>query len=257
MRIAVITPYVGESADVVARSTASIAAQRCPGAHITQILVSDGAPLPPLPEPSGALQRLEAIELPSRVGDGGATPRAVGSAYALGIGADALAFLDVDNRFTPDHIHTMLAWASGGAELVSALRWLCHLDTGERMYIDAVDSDGERFTDPSCLFFAGAALALARQWGMRDPAGRAVHNTMHDRAFWDQLRARVPASRRRVAERATVEYRTPWLGHYRAGIDPAPERLKLVVENPDGTLQSRWVRVLGADGASWKVDLEP
>ena len=257
MRVAVITPYVGEATEVITRSTASIAAQHCPGAELTQILVSDGAPPPPLPKPSGALHRIEAICLPSRVGDGGSTPRAVGSAYALGTGAEAIAFLDVDNRFTTDHIHTMLNWVEEGAELVSATRWLCHHDTGERMYVDTVDSDGDQFTDPSCLFFAGAALPLTRQWGMRDPSGRAVRNTMHDRAFWAKIRARVPEAKRRVAERATVEYRTPWLGHYRVGIDLPPQRLKLAVQRPDGTLESRWVRVLGSDGRSWRVDLDP
>ena len=75
--IVVVTPYVGEPDAVVERCIASVRAQRAP-LPVRHVLVSDGCALPDLPDD------VEGIALPRRTGDGGATPRAVGSVFAIG-----------------------------------------------------------------------------------------------------------------------------------------------------------------------------
>lgn len=252
--VAVITPFVGEAAEVVERCVASVSAQAT-ALRVHHVFVADGTPLPPLPAASGVVEGVLGIALPTRCGDGGATPRAVGAAYALGaLRVDGLAFLDVDNTFRPDHLATVAGLAEG-RDVVSARRFLCHLATGEPMVEDRADSDGDRFTDPSCLFLAHGGLRLARLWGELDAQRRYVHNTMQDRHFWGLVRNATPPARRAIAPHATVDYRTPWLDHYPVkGAFPPPDRAKVVLGLPDGTRRSTWVEVLEADGdKGWRI----
>ncbi len=255
MRIGVVTPWVGEPDDVVARCIASVAAQvREDFTELVFVLVSDGRPLPRLPVPTDL--PVHGIALPTRTSDGGGTPRAVGSAFLLAHGVDALAYLDVDNTFLPDHLAHMVQ-SSRAADVVSAQRWLCHAETGEQMRVDTHDSDGRVFTDPSCVFLSGSACWIGRLWGSRDPEGRFVHNTMQDRHFWSLVQRHVPEARRTRAERATVAYRTPWLRHYPVGqrFQP-PARVKLMAEHADGRRQAVWGRVTGRTTRGWNVAVD-
>jgi hypothetical protein len=122
------------------------------------------------------------------------------------------------------------------------------------MFVDENDSDGVDFTDPSCIFLANGGLWLGRLWGDPDPQKRYVHNTMQDRHYWEILQDRVLPGRRVLAPEATVEYRTPWLGHYpENGAFDAPKRAKVVRDLRDGSKESVWVDVIARDPSGWKV----
>src|SRR3990172_6396080 len=96
MRVAVITPYYKAREDWLTRCHESVRAQTHPATHI---LVADGTP-------ESYVDGWEAqhIVLMKNHGDFGDTPRAVGSVSAIGQGFDAIAYLDADNWYAPEHI---------------------------------------------------------------------------------------------------------------------------------------------------------
>jgi hypothetical protein len=101
MRVAVVTPYFREPLDWLRQCHASVRAQTHACTHV---MVADGHPQSEVAGWPG----LRHIALPTSHGDYGDTPRAIGSIEAIGAGFDAIAYLDADNAYAPDHIESLV-----------------------------------------------------------------------------------------------------------------------------------------------------
>ncbi len=196
-RVAVVTPFCNEAAEWLAQAQRSVAAQTYPCDHI---LVGDAAAsAPPLPA--------TVVNLPTRVGDFGDTPRAVGSFYAAGLGYDAIAYLDADNWYHPDHIATLVALhLQTHAPVVTSRRAFVRLD-GSYM-AECAESDGENFCDANCLFITRPAFAVLSTWALMD----RIFHAIDDRVMWHAIKQQNYA--RAHTARATVAYRARLANFY-------------------------------------------
>jgi UDP-glucuronate decarboxylase len=158
MRVAVVTPYFRERDDVLRQCLDSVAAQTYPVAHI---LVADG-----FPSDWASRAVSHHIVLPGTGhADNGNLGRAIGSAIAVTEGFDAIALLDADNWYRPDHISSLLSLhQQTGAALCTASRSLHRMD-GSLLAAHDRESDGARFADTSCLLYLREAFALLTLWG--------------------------------------------------------------------------------------------
>ncbi|MBV8511554.1 MAG: glycosyltransferase family 2 protein [Xanthobacteraceae bacterium] len=172
-RVAVVTPFCNEPPDWLAQAQRSIAAQTYPCDHI---MVGDAASVvPPLPA--------TVVNLPTCVADFGDTPRAVGSFYAVGLGYDAIAYLDADNWFDPEHIASLVTLhLQTNAAVVTSRRAFVRID-GSYM-AECTASDGDNFSDTNCLFITRAAFAVLSTWVLMDRAFHAID----DRVIWHAIK---------------------------------------------------------------------
>ena len=208
LRVAVVTPYYKTPDEWLLQCHESVMRQSYPCTHI---LVADG-------RPQSCVDRLGAqhIVLPLRHADYGDTPRAVGSMSAVGQGFDAIAYLDADNWYDPDHIASLVELHhSSGAAVVTSRRNYHRLD-GSYM-AECLSSDGENFCDTSCLMLTRAAFKIAPMWALMDPVG----HPLDDRVMWYHIRE--AGLSRAHTGRATVGYRATTAGHYRDMKEPVPE----------------------------------
>lgn len=199
-RVAVITPYYRESRAVLEQCHQSVLAQTVPCLHV---LVADG-------HPKAALNHWDAhhVRLPRSHGDIGSTPRLIGSYHAIGLGVDAVAFLDADNWYGPNHIATLLeAMDRDQAGFVSSSRTLCRLD-GSVMGRCPL-SDPDRFIDTNAMLFGRAAFPLLHQWVLMPEYGHLIG----DRIMLDTVKR--SSVRRTHVDAAEVFYRCNKAGLYR------------------------------------------
>lgn len=207
MRVAVVTPFHRCNPDHLARCHASVRAQTHPATHI---LVSDGAGPPPLSGFSG-----QTLLLGQNHADWGDTPRALGLLSAAAQGYDAVALLDDDNWFEPEHLATVVALArSSGAALCSARR-NAHDASGAFL---AACEDPPDWADTSCTFLTRAAFGLASEWSLMP----AEFHVVGDRWIWRQAQRRSLSIAR--SPRHTVAYRSRYAQDYRlTGRPPPPD----------------------------------
>jgi glycosyltransferase involved in cell wall biosynthesis len=207
MRVAVVTPYFREPDGVLRQCLDSVAAQTHPATHI---LVADGYPHPL------AAATSHHIALPGRGhGDNGNLGRAVGAAVAVAEGFDAIALLDADNWFTPDHVASLVALHQRtGAALCTASRSL-HRPDGSLLAAHDAESDGVRFADTSCLFYLRPAFGLLPLWGQMP----ARFGPICDRVMWAAIQSRKIATAH--SGLPTMAFRTVYCAHYQ-GLDEAP-----------------------------------
>lgn len=154
-RVAVITPYHGEPISWLQQCHNSVLKQSYPCFHV---LVADGRPEP-------ALDHWEAdhVRLPRSHGDIGSTPRLIGCFHAVGLGVEAVTFLDADNWYQADHVQLLMdARQRSGAAFVSSSRLLCRLD-GSVMGPCPI-TDPKHFIDTNCMLFGREAFHLLHQW---------------------------------------------------------------------------------------------
>jgi hypothetical protein len=163
--VAVITPYFEESLDLLWQCHRSVLAQDFPCLHV---LVADG-------QPQAAVDDWEVhhVVLPQAHGDIGSTPRLIGSFHAIGLGVEAVAFLDADNWLHPCHISTLMrARARSGAAFLSSGRMLCRLDGSVMGPCPLIDP--ERFIDTNCMLFAKEAFHLLHHWVLMPDYGHLI-----------------------------------------------------------------------------------
>ncbi|MET0876302.1 MAG: glycosyltransferase, partial [Tardiphaga sp.] len=182
----------------------------------THVLVADGHPQPRFAESDA-----RHIVLPSAHHDNGNTARMIGAISAMNQGFNAIAFLDADNWYEPDHIARMVALHQRTqADVCTAGRMIVRED-GSPMFVDW-ESNGVDFTDTSCLWLTGPALGLIPLWGMMPPQAGPIG----DRVFW---RAVVNQGLTRAHDpRPTVAFRTRYQIHYEQAGETAPEGAKTI-----------------------------
>ncbi len=100
MRVAVVTPYYKENPERLRRCHESVLAQTHPAVHL---FVADGEPLSEID--SWTCDHL-AINGPHK--DAGNMARGLGALQCAAHGFDAIAFLDSDNWYKPDHIASLV-----------------------------------------------------------------------------------------------------------------------------------------------------
>lgn len=224
-RVAVVTPYFRESLDVLRRCHESVAAQSHPVMHV---MVADGHSQAAVDD-----WPVEHVRLPRSHGDIGSTPRLIGCYHAIGLGVDAVAFLDADNWYRADHIARLAALQQQTqAGFVSSGRMLCRLDGSEMAVCPSTDP--ARFIDTSCMFFARAGFSVLAWWGLMPPYAHVIG----DRVMLHQVRK--AKLKRAHSDAPTVFYRCGRAGIYRRLGEPVPEG---VAEPPDYASGFRqWVR---------------
>lgn len=221
MKIAVITPYYKETDAQLERCIDSVSKQTY--GNVTHVLVSDGFPKPW----RGKGTNFEHISLPCSHSDAGATPRAIGGLSAFSRGVDAIAFLDADNWYEPEHIEKMVETTiSKKANAVVATRTIYSMDL-KRLYVDNIESDGKNMVDTNCMFLTRSLMHLLSFW-VTNPEYKMVS----DKIFWQSCRANGVEFTR--CEQPTVAYVSKWAWHYQhAGIDIPAESVWLGIDGND------------------------
>ena len=194
------------------------------------VMVADGYPLAALDE-----WDIDHVKLPRCHADIGSTPRLIGSVHAVGLGVDAVAFLDADNWYRPDHIEKALeVQRKAGADFVSTGRMLCRLDGSE--FGPCPTTHPDRFIDTSCMMLMRGAFPLLSYWTLMPSYAHVIGDRvmLHHIRQSGVIRAHSPEP--------SVHYRCGKDGPYRYLGEPVPPG---VVPPPDyATAEARWV----ADG---------
>lgn len=226
-RIAVITPYYSEDLGLLRQCHRSVLDQTMPCLHV---LVADGRPRRRL-----SLWDAHHVVLPASHCDIGSTPRLIGAYHAIGLGVEAVAFLDADNWYAPDHIASLMsAREREGAAFVSSSRLLCRLDGSPMGPCPLTDPD--RFIDTNCMLFGREAFPLLHHWVLMPDYGHLIG----DRILLQHVHA--SGLPRCHVSAASVYYRCGKEGLYQQLGEPLPPG---VSPRPDyESALDRWV----ADG---------
>ncbi|MBF0198510.1 MAG: glycosyltransferase, partial [Planctomycetes bacterium] len=171
MKVAVITPYYDEPIEWLRKCHYSVAAQdMC----CTHIMIADGRPRKEVDQ-----WAVRHIPMPYSHNDFGDTARSIGVTDAIGAHFDAIAFLDADNWFAPNHISSLMQCAQKtGAAIVSSGRLFCRMDTS--VMGQCLNSDGDNFSDTNCLLFTKSAFRQANEWVYVPPYAHGIG----DRVLW-------------------------------------------------------------------------
>jgi glycosyltransferase involved in cell wall biosynthesis len=218
MRIAVVTPYFKESADVLRRCLSSVQSQSVPVDHV---LVADGYPQYWVEEQP----RVSHIVLRKGAADFGDTPRSVGFVVAMRREYDIIQFLDADNVLLPGHIELVLGHFRGLPEseypdLVVARRLLLRPD-GSAMSVSIKEDDALKHIDTSCYIFYRTAFSVGLKWSLIPQQ----LGFMDDRVFFALMRK---SGLRKMVVNATktVGYTCWWDDIYREAGEPPPPNCK-------------------------------
>ncbi len=231
MRVAVITPYTNEPDGWIEQCCQSVRDQTHPADHL---LIADGSPRPICRQFS-----TRHLELPTKSADYGHSPRRLACVAAVIWGYDAVAFLDADNWFDPDHIVSLVAaHKQTGADVCTSARKLNRLDGALLGY--CLNSDGRMFCDMNCLFLT--TTLLKTDWAVMSFPDWAA--PICDRAIWSNIMERnLPTAH---TGKPTICYRTKFHGHYDAAGEPLPDGIGAPVFNVEHALD-RWRREKGVD----------
>jgi glycosyltransferase involved in cell wall biosynthesis len=242
LRVAVITPYYREPLTMLRQCHDSVRTQTYPCTHF---LIADGHPQEEISTWSA-----QHLILPQAHSDNGNTPRAIGSLSAMNQGFDAIAYLDADNWFYPNHVDLMLSQQrETGAAVCTASRSIHRWD-GSLMYIDTHECNGKSHVDTSCLFLTRAAYRVLPIWAMMPSQLGPICDTI----IWQAIQARqLPTAHQ---NRPTVAFRTQYQVHYQNIGEPAPADVK---SNEASTGQAaRWWHSLPEDVRNdWSRFLAP
>lgn len=215
VKIAVITPSYNSHQAWLEQCLVSVASQTVPCTHF---LVFDGGPIPPL-------ANLDHVQLLTTSGphrDTGNAARAIGSISAISKGFDAIAYLDADNWYEPNHLEMLVEMVRNtGAVVGSSSRTLFTLD-GELLG-KCPEVDGNRFVDTNCLFIGKPAFSVVAEWYMMP----RTYVDVGDRVVWAKVQQH--DFRRAHHNHPTVNYRTSYRVHYEHFGKPPPPGAKSAV----------------------------
>jgi glycosyltransferase involved in cell wall biosynthesis len=211
IRVAVISPYFNENIDVILECHASVARQTHPCLHV---LVADG-----FPNSAADDWQVDHVKLPRTHGDLGSTPRLIGCYHAIGLGVDAVAFLDADNWYREDHIERLLALhKETGASFLSSNRMLCRLDGS--VFGPCPNTTADRDIDTNCMMFMRAAFPILAQWCLMP---RYAH-PIGDQVMLHYVKA--AGIKRAHRSDPSVYYRCGRADVYRRHGEPIPDGIK-------------------------------
>lgn len=212
MKVAVITPYYKEPQAWLARCLTSVREQTHPATHF---VVSDGFPQDWVDEAG-----VRHLKLDRAHGDYGNTPRTMGAMLAVSEGYDAVAFLDGDNWYAPDHIERCVTVAQqNDVDFVTSSRHWARAD-GSVIDIHVKEDHDGTHVDTNCFFLLRGAFHTIPRWGLMPKP-----MTMWcDRFFLGSLRGEglLEAS----TNARTVYYLCTWANVYQAVGEPVPEFAK-------------------------------
>lgn len=207
MKICVVTPYYQENAAWLYQANASVRSQTIPARHI---MVCDGAAPAQIPEFQGTH-----IVLQRNYRDYGNTPRLIGCYNAMAQEADAIAFLDADNWYYPDHLKGLADIAANARlDAVASARMLHRLDGTPMIKCPTVD--GVNYIDTSCLLVFRPAFRHLIAWVLQGQALAAET----DQFLWKMIRD--AGTRMAFVDRPTVAYRTRHQVHYEQAREAPP-----------------------------------
>lgn len=207
MKVCVVTPYFQANEDWLRIAHESVRSQTHPAHHI---MVCDGSAPAGLADFKGTH-----IVLQRNYRDYGNTPRLIGCYQAMQQDADAIAFLDSDNWFYPDHIAGLLQFArEHNLQAASSARMLHRLDGTPMLKCPVVD--GRTHIDTSCLLVMKPAFRHMIAWVLmpQDVAG------MMDQMVWKHMLDL--GARLGFLDRPTMAYRTRHASHYALAGEAAP-----------------------------------
>ncbi|MDR3530383.1 MAG: glycosyltransferase [Rhodopila sp.] len=200
MKICVVTPYFETEEAWLRQGHASVQGQTIPAHHI---LVCDGS-APARIEPFQGTH----IVLQRNYKDYGNTPRLIGCYNAIAQGADAIAFLDADNWFQPDHLENLLRFARDNRlDACSSARTLHRTDGSLIAKCQTVN--GGPYIDTSCLLVMKSAFQHMIAWVLFPQDVAAVM----DQKVWIHMGK--AGAHLGFLDRPTVCYRTRHASHYR------------------------------------------
>ena len=202
MRVAVVTPYYKEPRAWLERCLASVQAQD----HVCEhFVISDGHPQEWLDHANVRHIRLDLAHA-----DYGNTPRCIGAQLAVAEGFDAVAFLDADNWYEPQHISACVDVAlASRADYVVSGRSLNREDGSVLPWRSREDELVEH-VDTSCFFMLQGAFHTLPRWLLM-PKPMTM---LGDRYFLVSLRQEGLKEAR--TRRTTVNYLCCWADVYRA-----------------------------------------
>jgi len=209
MKICVVTPYFQAEDAWLQQAHDSVRAQSVAAHHI---LVCDGS------EPA----RIESFDgthivLARNYKDYGNTPRLIGCTHAISHGAEAIAFLDADNWFLPDHLEALLDFAQvNQLDACSSARMLHRLDGSVMLKCPTVN--GRPYVDTSCLLVMKSAFQHMVAWVLFPQDVAAVA----DQHVWNHLKTM--GARLGFLDRPTLAYRTRHATHYKIAGEAPPFR---------------------------------
>jgi hypothetical protein len=206
MKICVVTPYFQTPLDWIIQAHESVKAQSIPAWHV---LVCDGSEPARIPSFRGTH-----VLLGRNYRDYGNTPRLIGCYNAVTQGADAIAFLDADNWYQPDHLEVLWDYAvANSLDACSSARSLNRLDGSFLAKCPVVN--GRTHIDTSCLLVMKPAFPHMIAWILATQDVAAVM----DQEVWKHMVKM--GARLGFVDRPSVCYRTRHASHYRlAGMPP-------------------------------------
>lgn len=208
MRVAIVTPYFKEPRDWLERCMSSVREQSHACDHL---MVSDG-------HAQDWLDRgdIRHVKLDRSHADYGNTPRSIGAQLAVSEGYDAIAFLDADNWYEPDHVARCVDVASRtNADVVAAKRHWVRAD-GSRMQVRMGEDEDGSHVDTNCLFLLFGAFHTVPRWSL-SPKPMAM---WCDRFYLASLRQE--GLQEAAVEVPTVNYLCTWAAIYRAAGETPP-----------------------------------
>jgi len=193
MKICVVTPYYQESIEWLVQAHASVRSQTIEARHIWFVTGRRRRQF--------RTSRARTSCCGGTIGDYGNTPRLIGCYNAITQDADAIAFLDADNWYYPDHLGSLSALAANTQlDAVASARMLHRLDGTPMMKCPTVD--GTNYIDTSCLLVFRPAFRHLIAWVLQGQEAAAET----DQLLWRLLRD--AGVRMAFVDRATVAYRT-------------------------------------------------
>lgn len=228
MKIAIITPYYKEDDEILFQCHRSVLCQTMACDHF---IVADGFP-------KAIVDRWQAKHLvfPEAHADIGNMPRILASLSAFNLGYDAVAFLDADNWYSPDHIERLVRLHERTGAVVCTSNRSMHRPDGSYMFDDDM-SDGMRHVDTNCFFLARPVVKVLARWAAMPRQLSPISDTI----YWETIkRERLSHAHDKAP---TVCYRTTWAIDFERMAEPMPESVK----PPELTTAPwRWIKALSA-----------
>jgi glycosyl transferase family 2 len=223
LHIAVVTPHYGVEEAWLERCRESVRSQTVPCTHF---LVNDGDPDVELEGDD----RTEVVRIPGPHRDVGNAGRAVGSVCAIAQQYEAIAYLDADNWYEPEHLESLVELHLESQALVcTSTRNLYGLD-GTFLEV-CPETDGVLFVDTSCMLLTRPAFGIVASWYLMPEGTRMVSDRVVLRTIKERKMSMAHTGR------PTLNYTTRYAAHYEHVGKPSPPGAVKLEWVPE---ESRW-----------------